>query len=223
MIALSSAGIGGIGSRSSCIAPSGAASHDVVERRRTPDPCRDSRRGSARRGSPCARAPQRAIASDTVSRCRRSSAVCQPGLYSRLPGTPTVRRAPLQRLELAERLLHLVLRRARCRRGPASSSCSDVLDLVRPSRRSRRARTARARSASPSSTSRVVHASPSPFVRANFAAYSPARLPNTSRSDSELPPSRFAPCSPAAHSPHANRPGTVDICVSPSTRMPPIM
>ncbi len=37
---------------------------------------------------------------------------------------------------------------------------------------------------------------------------------STSRSDSELPPSRFAPCMPAAHSPAAKRPGTVDICVS---------
>src|SRR6185312_2518401 len=32
---------------------------------------------------------QRATASDTVNRLRKSSAVCQPGLYSRLPGTPT--------------------------------------------------------------------------------------------------------------------------------------
>jgi hypothetical protein len=57
---------------------------------------------------------------------------------------------------------------------------------------------------------------------AKRAACSPARLPNTSRSESELPPSRLAPCSPAAHSPAAKRPGTVLICVSPSTRTPPI-
>ena len=38
-----------------------------------------------------------------------------------------------------------------------------------------------------------------PLVPAKSAAYSPARLPKTSRSESELPPRRFAPCSPAAH------------------------
>ena len=40
----------------------------------------------------------------------------------------------------------------------------------------------------------------------NAAAASPARLPNTIVSVSELPPSRFAPCSPAVHSPAAYRP-----------------
>src|SRR3712207_9254051 len=37
------------------------------------------------------------------------------------------------------------------------------------------------------------------------------------RSDSELPPRRLAPLIPAAHSPAANSPGIVDICVSAST------
>jgi len=60
-------------------------------------------------------------------------------------------------------------------------------------------------------------------LRTNAAANSPARFPNTSRSDSELPPSRFAPLMPAAHSPAANRPCTLDICVSESTRTPPMM
>src|SRR5579875_1233166 len=36
----------------------------------------------------------------------------------------------------------------------------------------------------------------------------PARRPNTSRSDSEFPPSRFEPCMPPETSPAANRPGT---------------
>ena len=57
---------------------------------------------------------------------------------------------------------------------------------------------------------------------ANRAACSPASFPNTRRSESEFPPSLFAPCNPAADSPAANNPGIVDICVSPSTRMPPI-
>ena len=59
------------------------------------------------------------------------------------------------------------------------------------------------------------------FPRANAAAYSPARLPKTSRSDSELPPRRLAPCRPDAHSPAANNPGTLLICESASTSMPP--
>ena len=51
----------------------------------------------------------------------------------------------------------------------------------------------------------------------------PARRPKTSRSDSELPPSRLAPCMPPATSPAANSPGTVAASVSASTRTPPIM
>ena len=42
---------------------------------------------------------------------------------------------------------------------------------------------------------------------ARAAAAAPVRAPNTSRSESELPPSRFAPCIPPATSPAANRPG----------------
>ena len=43
---------------------------------------------------------------------------------------------------------------------------------------------------------------------------SPANLPKTNKSEREFPPKRFAPCSPAAHSPHANNPGTFVSCVS---------
>ena len=73
---------------------------------------------------------------------------------------------------------------------------------------------------SPGSMLRIVVA---PCSFAKPAACSPARLPKTTRSDSELPPSRFAPCRPAAASPAAKSPGTVDICESPSTRIPPIV
>ena len=45
----------------------------------------------------------------------------------------------------------------------------------------------------------------------------------TKRSESELPPSRFAPLIPAAHSPAANKPGTRDISVSGLTCTPPMM
>ncbi len=50
----------------------------------------------------------------------------------------------------------------------------------------------------------------------------PARLPKTSRSDSELPPSRLEPCIPPATSPAANSPATFAPAVSGSTSTPPI-
>ena len=58
---------------------------------------------------------------------------------------------------------------------------------------------------------------------ANFAAYSPARLPKTSRSESELPPRRLAPLMPAAHSPAAKRPGNRRHLRVAVHRTPPIM
>ena len=87
----------------------------------------------------------------------------------------------------------------------------------RGSRRRRRARTARATPASPRSTARRRRAA-RPLARAQPAAYSPARLPNTIRSDSELPPRRLAPLMPDAHSPAANRPGNRSTSAS---RRPP--
>ena len=52
----------------------------------------------------------------------------------------------------------------------------------------------------------------------------PARWPNTSRSDSELPPSRFAPCIPPAHLARGEQPRDAVVApVSASTRMPPMM
>jgi len=58
---------------------------------------------------------------------------------------------------------------------------------------------------------------------AKSAAPKPARRPKTMRSESELPPRRFAPCMPPATSPAAKSPGTVAAWVSASTRTPPIM
>ena len=55
-----------------------------------------------------------------------------------------------------------------------------------------------------------------------FEASTPDKFPNTSKSESELPPSLFAPCIPPAASPHANRPSTLVIEVSASTLIPPI-
>ena len=61
------------------------------------------------------------------------------------------------------------------------------------------------------------------WVAAYAAAPAPVRCPKTSRSESELPPSRFAPCIPPATSPAANRPDRVVAPVSASTRIPPMM
>ena len=55
------------------------------------------------------------------------------------------------------------------------------------------------------------------------AAPIPARRPNTSKSESELPPRRLEPCIPPATSPAANKPGTpTAAAVSASTSTPPI-
>ena len=151
MICFSSGGIGCNGSRRSCMRPSGALRHDAVPLGVGVVLVRDSRRGSGRRGSPCARWPRSAIASDTVSRLCRSSAVCQPGLYSRLPVTPDLGGARLQLLHALERPLHLVL---------AADDADQVLhhvlqlvlDLERAAGVARRARTAPAPSLTAAST-----------------------------------------------------------------------
>ena len=57
---------------------------------------------------------------------------------------------------------------------------------------------------------------------ARVAAAAPARRPKTSRSDSELPPSRLEPCMPPEHSPTAYRPVTALSSVSASTSTPPM-
>ncbi len=89
MICLSSAGMSGIVSRRSCIEPSGPLR---TTRFTLPNSAslRGSRRGNGRRGFPCARGRSGAMASETVRRCLRSRAVCQPGLYSRWPWVPAL-------------------------------------------------------------------------------------------------------------------------------------
>ena len=57
---------------------------------RTARPFPDNPPGTVRRGFLFVRAPPRVIASETVSRFFKSSAVCQPGLNSRLPLTADV-------------------------------------------------------------------------------------------------------------------------------------
>ena len=97
----------GIGTRCMVIAPCVLLNHEV-ERGELLRLVRDSRRGSARRGFPCARRRPCAMASDTVRRLWRSIAVCQPLLYSRLPvdagARPRARAGPCS---FSWRLAHL--------------------------------------------------------------------------------------------------------------------
>lgn len=88
-----------------------------------------------------------------------------------------------------------------------------------PSAENGRSASAAAVSTSMSSTGGREPARPAAYS----AACSPARRPNTSRSERELPPSRLEPCIPPATSPAANRPGTPRAAaVSDSTAIPPI-
>ena len=113
-----------------------------------------------------------------------------------------------------------------CTREMPALSCISVCSSYWSRNGPTSAPASRSSGASASFAARSIWSSPivvGPLSSANLAAYSPARLPNTSRSESELPPRRFAPCRPAAHSPAANRPRTVvDIWLSASTRMPPM-
>ena len=95
---LSSAGISGSGVGATLIEPSPSrVTHMFTVPERWVQ-ARDSRAASARRGSPCAGARSRAIASDTASMLRRSRARCQPGLNMRAPSTRTVAALALERL-----------------------------------------------------------------------------------------------------------------------------
>ena len=71
-----------------------------------------------------------------------------------------------------------------------------------------------------SSSSIAGRVSPRPWAYADAA--SPASLPNTSRSPSELPPSRLEPCMPPEHSPTAYSPVTALSWLSASTSTPPM-
>ena len=123
----------------------------------------------------------------------------------RLDAAPAFGRAPLELLESRRARRSGRPRRGRCRRRAASSPAAR-----RGARRGPRRPAGRG---SASSSRRGVGdcgvvdraAAPAP---AWPAAASPARRPNTSRSESELPPSRLAPFIPPEHSPAAKRPGT---------------
>src|SRR5918994_4593996 len=213
------AGIGGMGMWRTCIEPSGARptctlrvahSGSIEGQSSRKCPPRLSRRSSA----------ERAMASLTVSRFLRSSAACQPVWYSRWPLTPTrsaracrsARRARASCISASVRTIPTRSCIMPCR------SCCTANGFSPPAPRSNGASANRSTAATWSSSIATA-----PFVRENSAAYSPARLPNTTMSERELPPSRFAPLMPDAHSPAANRPGTDDICVSASTCTPPMM
>ena len=163
----------------------------------------------------------RAMASDTISSGCRSSAVDQPGLYSRLPGTPTFS-ARFCSAFTASSALRISSSRRTMPTLSCISSCSSYWIWNGPLASTGRSNGASAQRTAASTCWPSSPALGPPASLAYLAAYSPARLPNTIRSHSELPPSRLAPLMPLAHSPAANSPGTFDIWVSPSTRTPPI-
>ena len=166
---------------------------------------------------------ERVIASDTVRRCLRSSAVCQPGLYSRLPETAVLAGALPELAETIERPCHFVF---------AADDADQflhhalqlVLDLIGPF----------GTAAAGAALERLERLRGGFFDlrivdtgRRNFPSRIWRRIHRRAcrrpcRSESELPPRRFAPWRPAAHSPAAKRPGTLDIWVSPLTRTPPM-
>src|SRR5207245_8402360 len=95
MTCLSSAGISGIGARSTRISPFGPRRTTMLNFAKAGSLSGKSSRKCAPRLSLRSRA-ERVTASYAVSRFGRSRAVCHPGLYSRLPWTGT-RRARSQR------------------------------------------------------------------------------------------------------------------------------
>src|SRR5205085_5693459 len=88
MICLSSSGISGMGSRRICISPAGPLRTTILSELNLSSLPGKSSRKCAPRLSFRSRAALVTI-SETVSRLFRSMAVCHPGLYSRLPVTPT--------------------------------------------------------------------------------------------------------------------------------------
>src|SRR5438552_6552293 len=158
------------------------------------------------------RSALRATASETVSIAFRSRARCQPGLKSLEPST----RIRSQRSRNSRIFARPLSRSSRLRKIPTRLCIVSVRSRctaygLSPSGRSKNASI----SAVASSICRSSNA-PGPVRPARSAAASPARRPKTSRSESELPPSRFAPWSPAATSPAAYRPGTLVSAVSAS-------
>ena len=157
---------------------------------------RDSRRGNVRRGSPCARARTRVIASDTVSRLSQIQRRVPAGVVLAIAGHAGLRGA----LASARRARRAPARISSSRRTmPTRSciiSCRSCWIWYGFSAVPCRARTAPAHRCDAGVHLRAHRRAATPFSFANSAAYSPARFPNTSRSDSELPPSRFAPWMP---------------------------
>ena len=162
----------------------------------------------------------RVMASERSADFGRSIAVCQPLLYCRCPAIPARSARVAKLLDDFERLLHFAFRAH-----DADQILHRVLQLVLDLigiLAGGAALEGLERGVRRSLNLRVVDRCGA-IVFGEFGRILARALPNTSRSESEFPPSRLAPCSPAATSPAANRPGTVDICESPSTRTPPIM
>ena len=128
--------------------------------------------------------------SEIVSMLSRSSAVCHPVLYSILPVIPAF---------AARARSALIFSIASCislfDAHDPHQFLHKILQLVLHGKRIFARRAAFERSQR--RFRRLVHlrwsSFPAPFSLANLAAYSPARLPNTSKSDSEFPPKPIGP------------------------------
>ena len=203
----SSSGIVGQRRRVTVIEPSAPRRDDAVDR--APAAVvgrRDSRAGCARRGSRSAARALRVMASETVSRLSQLEDEVPARVVGPAARRADVRPAPAQLGQLAERLVEVGLDAEDpdqpLHRRPAGRAGSRTGPRPRSARAARRAR--RVAPPGPGPGRRTA----SPAVAAAWAAApAPVRAPNTSRSDSELPPSRFAPCIPPATSPAAYRPG----------------
>ena len=162
------------------------------------------------------------MASDTVSRLCRSIAVCQPLLYSRLPVMPALSARAREALQPLERLAHL-----RFLADDADEVLHHVLQIVldgvRVLARSRRDRTAPAPWRPPRST-----CASSMRRRAVLLRERRGVLAGALAEDDQVRQRVAAEPVGAvqARRPLRRRrrgPARVDICVSPSTRMPPIV
>ena len=152
----------------------------------------------------------------SADRCER----CQPGLNRREPSTRILLRARPSVSQVRPAPAADPRRCGKFRPGSASppanrgESCRDFRRSVRFKRREHLALGR--------FDLRRVERRRREFSSHPAAAANPARRPNTSKSESELPPRRFAPCNPPAASPAAKSPGTDACPVSASTRIPPI-
>src|SRR5256885_7612529 len=190
----------GTGLRASATSPVGVAEQTRLTWRHSGSICGKSSRVCPPRDSSRSSAA-RAVHSETSTMLRRSSARCQPGLNRRPPGADTFGIRSLRSLISLSDSSSSDLRRMIPTRSCMTCwrSCQTSYGFSPPSRVSGASAVSTAASTESAGT-----AGRSASRSTYKAAYSPARLPNTSRSDSEVPPSRLDPCTPPETPPAAN-------------------